>query len=215
MLAPQQAAAMQPPQQQVAPGGAPPGTPDLKRPRPPDEEEPPPGEYDGETMLAAAQEAATEESEALALVFQPYRPVRVTEAAMGGPVGTPHPETIVEAASMLSVLPPKPTYAPALDTRLLRPPAPGESSPLSSVQYESVVYAGQAHSGTVEPAPGLVCTRGFYIGDGTGVGARGRARAQPAARSGARLLARSRPRPAPRPAPPSPAAQARGGRWRA
>ncbi|KAJ1618490.1 P-loop containing NTP hydrolase pore-1-domain-containing protein [Pavlovales sp. CCMP2436] len=89
---------------------------------------------------------------------------------MGGPVGTAHPETIVEAAAMASVSPPEPTYRPKLDESLLLPPAGGGTSRLSSVQFESVVYAGQAHQGTCEPVEGLTCARGFYIGDGTGVG---------------------------------------------
>jgi hypothetical protein len=156
-------------QQQQHRGGMP--EPDAKRARSnTNEDDEPNPQYEGETMLAAAHDAALEDTEALALVFQPYAPRCVTAAEMGGPVGTRHPEMIVEAAAMASVSPPHPTYRPKLDDSLLLPPSPGATSRLSDVQFETVVYAGQAHLGTCEPVAGLVCSRGFYIGDGTGVG---------------------------------------------
>ncbi|HTO78949.1 MAG TPA: strawberry notch family protein, partial [Methylocystis sp.] len=94
----------------------------------------------------------------------------------------PHPTTLVQSAAMASVAPPKPSYRPHLPKSII------ESGLLSDAQLESVIYAGEAHSGilagsflvdesldTVSVAPddaeGAVSfRRGYYLGDGTGAG---------------------------------------------
>ncbi len=91
-----------------------------------------------------------------------------------------HPTQLVQSAAMASVAPPKPSYRPRLPTNIL--------SLLSGAQLETVIYAGEAHSGYLagawtvdqtfdvvtaapEDAEGAVrFRRGFMIGDGTGVG---------------------------------------------
>jgi predicted RNA methylase len=91
-----------------------------------------------------------------------------------------HPTRLVQSAAMASVAPPKPSYRPRLPANIL--------SLLSGAQLETVIYAGEAHSGYLagawtvdetldvvtaapEDAKGAVrFRRGFMIGDGTGVG---------------------------------------------
>lgn len=91
-----------------------------------------------------------------------------------------HPTKLVQSAAMASVAPPKPSYRPTLPSDILKS--------LSDAQLETVVLAGEAHTGflagswsvddtfdIVKAAPddaeGAVrFRRGFFIGDGTGVG---------------------------------------------
>jgi len=91
-----------------------------------------------------------------------------------------HPTQLVQSAAMASVAPPKPSYRPHLPSNIL--------GLLSDAQFETVIYAGQAHadhlagawmvddtfdvvSAAAENAAGSVRFRqGFFIGDGTGVG---------------------------------------------
>ncbi|CAM5554213.1 putative RNA methylase [Aquamicrobium terrae] len=91
-----------------------------------------------------------------------------------------HPTQLVQSAAMASVAPPKPGYRPRLPANIL--------NLLSGAQLETVIYAGEAHSGylaggwtvdetfdvitaAAEDAKGAVrFRRGFMIGDGTGVG---------------------------------------------
>ncbi len=94
----------------------------------------------------------------------------------------PHPTRLVQSAAMSSVAPPKPNYRPHL------PPAVINRGLLSDAQIESVIYAGEAHTGhlagswTVDETFDVVSAapddaenavrfrRGWFLGDGTGAG---------------------------------------------
>ncbi len=91
-----------------------------------------------------------------------------------------HPTQLVQSASMASIAPPKPSYRPTLPGDIL--------GKLSEAQLETVIYAGEAHTGFLaggwtvddtldnlsaapEDATNAIRFRqGFMIGDGTGVG---------------------------------------------
>jgi len=93
-----------------------------------------------------------------------------------------HPTRLVQSAAMASVAPPKPSYHPHLPSTVLA------NGLLSDAQLESVIYAGEAHSGFLagswtvdetfdvvaaasEDEPSAVCfRRGWFLGDGTGAG---------------------------------------------
>ena len=94
----------------------------------------------------------------------------------------PHPTKLVQSAAMASVAPPQPSYKPLL------PPAVASSALLSDAQLESVIYAGEAHSGFLtgrwtvdetydnltaaadDASSAVVFRRGWMLGDGTGAG---------------------------------------------
>ena len=110
-------------------------------------------------------------------IYEPYtlQSLRIQNAK-------PHPTRLVQSAAMASVAPPKPSYRPHLPTIL------ASIGILSDAQLESIIYAGQAHSGFLSGAWGVDETwevvkaaaedddnvfrfrRGWFLGDGTGAG---------------------------------------------
>lgn len=61
---------------------------------------------------------------------------------------------------------PDTTYAPSLPMHVIEGSGPNDSTGLSDIQLEAVIYAGQSHSKHLPNGN----RRGFFIGDGTGVG---------------------------------------------
>ena len=93
-----------------------------------------------------------------------------------------HPAQLVQSAAMASISGPKPSYIPKLPINIVT------DGILSDAQLESVIYAGEAHSGllgshfkvdesfetieatTAEDEEAVQFRRGWFLGDGTGCG---------------------------------------------
>lgn len=78
--------------------------------------------------------------------------------------GAPHPGVIVETAGLANIKPPRPVYRPQLSLELIT------SGKISQIQFERIIYAGQAHT---QRLPFSMARAGISIGDGTGVGKTG------------------------------------------
>jgi hypothetical protein len=126
------------------------------------------GQADGTTGSIPGTESGTDnklslektdrvqhEDELTDSVYEPYVPQKVKIA--GAKI---HPGKLVESAAMSAVEPPDPKYTPRIAQDII------DTGKLSAAQLESIVYAGQAHSQTLENGS----RRGYFIGDGTGVG---------------------------------------------
>jgi predicted RNA methylase len=125
-----------------------------------------------------------------AIDWVPAEGGRITEALYEGyglqsiriPRSKAHPTRLVQSAAMALVAPPKPSYRPHLPANLV------SDGLLSDAQLESIIYAGEAHSGyldgswTVDETFDVVSAapddaehavrfrRGWFLGDGTGAG---------------------------------------------
>ncbi|MFA6605581.1 MAG: strawberry notch family protein, partial [Sphingomonas sp.] len=150
---------------------------------------------DAKARRVASQSTCSDaESEAVELVYQTidwtppadrlgdsiYEPYALQSIVIPG--ATAHPTPLVQSAAMASVAPPKPSYRPHL------PPQLAVLGILSDAQLESVIYAGEAHSGHLSGAWKVDATcdvvtaarpdaddsvtfrRGWFLGDGTGAG---------------------------------------------
>ena len=110
-------------------------------------------------------------------LYEVYQPQRI---AITGAM--PHPTTLCESVALASVRPPLVSYRPWLPKGLV------DNGVLSEAQLESIIYAGEAHSGfltgvyrvedsfdsievcSAEDPLAVQFRRGWFLGDGTGAG---------------------------------------------
>lgn len=113
------------------------------------------GGFAMEEVNEVALEVEQEEDEAGTIgdTFTDYKPSKLS-------IGRPHPDPIVETASLSAVQPPEPTYELVIREEMEK------SGALSCLQLETIVYASQRHMQHLADG-----TRaGFFLGDGAGVG---------------------------------------------
>ena len=142
---------------------------------------PAPGDFATEAAVEIAYETVTwQPSAGGGLSDAIYEPYTLQSLRIDG--ARPHPTPLVQSVAMASVAPPRPSYRPHLPVRLVA------DGILSDAQLESIIYAGEAHTGllsgtwTVDPTWDAVAAaaedaegavqfrRGWFLGDGTGAG---------------------------------------------
>ncbi|GAB4817769.1 hypothetical protein N2152v2_004815 [Parachlorella kessleri] len=102
----------------------------------------------------AEEEEEEGEEEGVGDTFLEYKPAKLD-------YGLPHPDAVVETASLAAVEPPDIHYKLHAHRELV------ETGCLSALQLEAVVYACQRHQ---QLLPDGASRGGFFIGDGAGVG---------------------------------------------
>merc|ERR1719350_1941931 len=109
----------------------------------------------GRGMMEEDEEVAAEDEEDMGVIetYSNYKPTKLK-------VGLPHPDPVVETASLASVEPADVWYELSL------PPEVINERKLSALQLESIVYASQQHEQILPDGN----RAGFLIGDGAGVG---------------------------------------------
>lgn len=91
-------------------------------------------------------------------LYNEYEPKKILKAY---PLARPHPDPIVETASLAGVTPPDLSYNHHLDEDV-------RAGRISSAQLETVMYAMMRFRGSEKLPDGS--RKGFFLGDGAGVG---------------------------------------------
>jgi len=109
----------------------------------------------GRGMMEEDEEVAAEDEEDMGVIetYSNYKPSKLK-------VGLPHPDPVVETASLASVESADVWYTLSLPAEVI------EQRKLSALQLESIVYASQQHEQILPDGN----RAGFLIGDGAGVG---------------------------------------------